>query len=61
MTIMCAHALALMFIAKALVVLNQYLQLNVTLLVYLKFVLCVASMIPLCLLLDRRSKKVSEI
>lgn len=59
MTIMCVHALVLVFIAKAVVVLNGYLHLGRTVLDLLKFLLCTICMIPVCVVLKwkKRQKK----
>lgn len=52
LTIMCSHAVVLMFIAKMLLVANRFADVSVGLLDFVKFVCCVLAMIPICWLLE---------
>ena len=47
--IMCSHAIALMFIAKVLLLVNRFVGISFALLDFIKFVCCVLVMVILCL------------
>lgn len=52
LTIMCSHAIVLMFLAKLFLMVKRFIDISNGLLDSAKFVCCVLAMIPLCLLLS---------
>ncbi|WP_302162841.1 acyltransferase family protein [uncultured Fusobacterium sp.] len=56
MFIMCAHAIILMFIAKALLILNSILKVSMITIDYMEFALCLSTLIVICYYFDRRER-----
>lgn len=52
LTIMCTHAIVLLFVSKVALIVNRFVGLKVTLLHLIEFICCTLVMIPVCWIVD---------